>query len=217
MQRPTADERERRAVTGTVEIRKDGSGSGVVSGYAAIFNEETVIGGSMWGFREVIAPGAFTNAVKNDDVRALFNHDANILLGRTASGTLKLVQDKKGLRYEADLPDTQAAQDVRKLIERGDVTGSSFAFVTEEDEWDETPIKKGELPIRTIRKVSLYDVSPVTYPAYEATSVSARSQEFSRTEAMQRRSAEADAAKSPALLAREAARARLEGMKACGK
>jgi HK97 family phage prohead protease len=129
----------------------------------------------MFGFREQIAPGAFNDAIKDDDVRALFNHDPNILLGRTASGTLQLTTDKRGLKYSVDLPDTAAARDVRELIRRGDVSGSSFGFMVDEDEWDERDVKNGKLPLRTILKASLFDVSPVTYPAYPQTSVSARS------------------------------------------
>jgi uncharacterized protein len=168
-----AEKEERRAHREKIELRTDDAGASI-SGYAAVFNQETIIGSSMWGFREQIALGAFDDAIKTDDVRALFNHDPNILLGRTESGTLRLKTDKKGLRYEVDLPDTAQAKDVRTLIQRGDVSGSSFGFVVEEDEWDEKEVKKGKLPLRTIKKASLFDVSPVTYPAYPQTSVSAR-------------------------------------------
>ncbi len=165
-------ERERRTYLTTVELRKAGASAPTISGYAAMFNEETVIAGL---FREQIAPGAFADAVKNDDVRALFNHDSNIVLGRTKSGTLTLREDGKGLFYDVTPPNTQAANDVRELIQRGDVSGSSFGFTVDEDEWDDSEVKRGMLPLRTIRKASLFDVSPVTFPAYEATSVSARS------------------------------------------
>jgi HK97 family phage prohead protease len=137
-----------------------------------------VIGSGFWAFREMIMPGAFTDAVKNDDVRALFNHDPNLLLGRTASKTLRIKEDKSGLRYDVDLPDTFAGRDVQTLIKRGDVSGSSFAFTVndEDQEWDESEVKSGKLPLRKIMRIStLYDVSPVTYPAYPTTTVSARS------------------------------------------
>jgi HK97 family phage prohead protease len=88
---------------------------------------------------------------------------------------LRLKVDKKGLRYEVDLPDTAQARDVRELIRRGDVSGSSFGFVVQGDEWDESQMKSGKLPLRTLTKLELFDVSPVTYPAYPQTSVSARS------------------------------------------
>lgn len=188
--RSAVDVREKRAMAGRVELRKSADGAGMIVGYAALFNQETVIG-SYYGFREVIAPGAFADAIANDDVRGLFNHDSNIVLGRNTAKTMRLEEDKTGLRYEIDLPDTQWGRDVKTSIERGDVSGSSFAFSIESDEddnWDYTPVKEGKLPLRTIKKVSLYDVSPVTYPAYEGTTVSARS----------KAKAEADAAKVPA-------------------
>lgn len=175
MARPVivSDIEERRATLEPVEFRE--ADQPTLSGYAALFQKETVIGG-LWGWREVIASGAFTEALERpDDVRALFNHNPDILLGRTKSGTLTLGIDKKGLNYQVDLPDTASARDVRTLIKRGDVTGSSFAFRVEEDEWDDSEVKKGKLPLRTITKVELFDVSPVTYPAYPQTSVTARS------------------------------------------
>lgn len=172
---PTPEREERRAVREPLELR-DADGKATLRGYASVFNVETVIGSAPFGFREQVAPEAFDDALKNDDVRALFNHNPDILLGRTESGTLRLSVDSKGLRYDVDLPDTAQARDVRTLIQRGDVSGSSFGFTVEADEWDEREVKKGKLPLRTIRKVVLYDVSPVTYPAYPQTSVSARSQ-----------------------------------------
>ena len=180
--KPAPAPEERRISREVVEWRAAGDDDpGTISGYAAVVGQETVI--ESWvSWREKIAPGAFKAAIKTDDVRALFNHDPNILLGRTTSGTLRLKEDAHGLKYEVDLPDTVAAQDVRTLIERGDVTGSSFGFRVEEDSWDESEVKKGKLPLRTIERVSLFDVSPVTYPAYPTTSVSARSKAQTITE-----------------------------------
>lgn len=173
---PTGRE-ERRTHLGTVELRTTKDDTPSIQGYAAVTNQETVIDLGFYAFREMIARGAFKASIKADDVRALFNHDPNLVLGRNTSGTLRLKEDDHGLRYEADLPDTAVARDVRTLIQRGDISGSSFAFTVgeDDDEWDESEIKSGKLPLRTIRKVSLYDVSPVTYPAYPETSVSARS------------------------------------------
>jgi HK97 family phage prohead protease len=160
-------ERERRAIAGTVETRGDGAESRALSGYAAVFGQRTSIMGL---FDERIAPGAFSVAVARDDVRALFNHDANYVLGRTSAGTLRLSEDAYGLRYDIDVPDTSAGRDVLTLVSRGDVQGSSFAFEVEAEEWDHT----AQPPLRTITRVKLYDVGPVTFPAYEQTSVSAR-------------------------------------------
>jgi len=166
---------ERRAVLEPLEIR-EADDVATIRGYAAVFNAETVI----WGlFREQIAPGAFRDALKSSDTVALFNHDPNYPLARESNDTLRLSEDKRGLKYEADLDLTDPdAQKVRSKIERGTVKGSSFGFTVEEDEWDESEMKQGKMPLRTITRIGeLYDVSPVTFPAYPQTSVSARSKE----------------------------------------
>jgi HK97 family phage prohead protease len=142
-----------------------------LDGYAAVFSRETVIGDL---FREVIEPGAFKDAVKDGDVRGLFNHDPNLVLGRTSSKTMTLREDAKGLHYVIESPDTTVGRDVMALVQRGDVTGSSFAFTVRRDSWTR-PSKPGELPLRTIHEVEwLRDVGPVTFPAFEETSVQAR-------------------------------------------
>lgn len=176
---------ERRVVSRKVEMRDAGEGKRTLDGYGAVFNLETVIGGGTWGFRERILPGAFADSILKDDVRGLFNHDANVVLGRNTNGTLHLEEDGIGLRYVIDLnPDDPDAVRVAAKIQRGDVSQSSFAFsVLEEDgdEWDFTEVKLGKLPLRTIKRAELYDVSPVTYPAYPQTSVSARAQHLGAT------------------------------------
>ncbi|MGB0141592.1 MAG: HK97 family phage prohead protease [Luminiphilus sp.] len=136
----------------------------MLEGYAALYNEETDIG----SFREMIAPGAFSD-VMDDDVRLLLNHDG-APLARTKNGTLQLSDDEKGLYYRAELIDTQAGRDLYAMVQRGDITQSSFGFTIKEQD-----IQEGGL--RVITKVGrLLDVSPVTYPAYEATEVYARKQ-----------------------------------------
>lgn len=146
-----------------------------LQGYAAVFNRETVIGSF---FREVIRPGAFEQALKDaPDVRALFNHNENYVLGRTTAGTLQLEEDTQGLRYTVDLPDTAVARDLLVSVQRGDVTQSSFAFSVEGEEWDDSETKGGKLPLRVLTRLFLYDVSPVTFPAYEDTTVNVRSYE----------------------------------------
>ncbi len=166
-------ERERRTLSGTVEARAEGE-SRTLQGYGAIFNQRTEILGL---FEEQIAPGAFGDAIGRDDVRALFNHDPNMVLGRSSAGTLRMVEDETGLRYDIDPPDTQVGRDVVTLIARGDVQGSSFSFETQDESWD---YPKSGLPLRTIRRAKLYDVGPVTFPAYEQTTVSARSREAAK-------------------------------------
>jgi HK97 family phage prohead protease len=165
-------DRERRIVSLPVEVRQDGEAKRLV-GYAALFNSPTDIAGQ---FREQIAPGAFTDAVGRDDVRALFNHDPNYVLGRTASRTLTLREDAHGLLYDVAPPATTWAADLMTSVERGDITQSSFGFIVEDDEWT-PPATRADLPLRTIKRVSLFDVSPVTFPAYQDTTVSARSLE----------------------------------------
>jgi hypothetical protein len=145
--------------------RAEGSAP-LIEGYAAVFNTLSV---ELWGFREKIAPGAFADSL-GDDVRALWNHDTGVVMGRTKSGTLRLAEDATGLRIQND-PPAAAAHQVES-IDRGDVDQMSFGFRTLKDEWDED--ENGQL-IRTLLKVKLYEVSFVTFPAYPATSVQLRS------------------------------------------
>lgn len=163
-----------------VEKRADGQPPApMITGYAAVFDSETVIGGKGWGFREKIAKGAFTEALTFSDVRALFNHEEDHVLGRMKSGTLRLTEDDKGLKVEIDPPDTQDARDLITKMQRGDIDQMSFAFTMEGgiQTWDET----GDMPLRTIEKVGeLLDVSIVTYPAYPETEAAARSYEDAR-------------------------------------
>lgn len=155
-----------------LEIRSADEKEMRIGGYAARFG---VMSENLGGFREQIQAGAFADVIGND-VRALINHDANLVLGRTLSGTLRISEDANGLAYEVDLPDTQAARDLMLSIRRGDVTQSSFAFSVAPggDDWTEDPETGGY--VRTVKKIGrLYDVSPVTYPAYPDASVGARS------------------------------------------
>lgn len=167
---------ERRLLLGVrsrVEAETREGGKGKIYGHAAVYydgSRETEF--QLWDeMVERIMPGAFDKAIADgQDVRALFNHDADYLLGRTTAGTLTLRSDQKGLLYEIEPGDTTAARDVRTMIERGDLTGSSFSFVTTDEDWR----KEGGTFIREIRGVDLYDVGPVTFPAYEGTDTGAR-------------------------------------------
>ena len=124
------------------------------------------------GFKEKIKRGAFTNSIKRNDIKLLFNHDANYVLGRNKSGTLKLEEDEYGLKIEAIPPNTSFAKDLINLLERGDIDQMSFGFMVNKEEWDTTD---KELPIRTLLDVELFDTSIVVYPAYKQTSVDVRS------------------------------------------
>ena len=150
-----------------IEKREDESQS--IVGHAAIFNEYADIG---W-FQERIMPGAFKSSIKKDDVRALFNHDPNYVLGRNKAGTLTLSEDEKGLAIKIIPPDTQFARDLMILIERGDISQMSFAFQVLEEAWEYG--KEKESDKRDLIKLKLYDVSPVTYPAYPQTDVAVKS------------------------------------------
>ena len=147
-----------------------------LTGYAAKFNSITDLS---W-FREKIKSGAFDDALKNSDVRCLKNHDPNLILGRTKSGTLRLDSNTIGLRFEADVPNTSTGKDTIEEIKRGDISGCSFAFTVAEDDWKYSDDKTVP-PERTIIRVGkLFDVGPVTYPAYPDTTVAARSLEIFR-------------------------------------
>lgn len=143
-----------------------------IAGYAAVFNVRSEVLGGM--FVEEIAPGAFDDVV-GQDVRGLFNHNPDFLLGRTKSGTLRLVVDERGLAYEIDPPDTQTVRDqVLVPLSRGDMDGSSFGFrvALDGDTWRE----EGGLVIRTIHRIAeLRDVGPVSFPAYPDATAAKRS------------------------------------------
>jgi HK97 family phage prohead protease len=146
-----------------LELRMDDDKPTVV-GYGAVFNS---MSNDLGGFREFISPDAFEGRLE-DDVRFLINHDG-MPLARTTNGTLRLSVDEKGLKYEADMPNTSTARDLMELLKNGTINQSSFAFTVEEDSWE---VKDG-MNIRTIDKVSqLYDISSVTFPAYSSASSS---------------------------------------------
>lgn len=162
---------ERRCYVRGIELRAaaEGDGPGVVIGYAAVFDKWSE---DLGGFREIIRAGAFAGCL-SQDVRALANHDPSQLLGRSTSGTLRMKEDAVGLRVEIDLPDTHHGRDIATSVRRGDMDGMSFAFTLDFDgsEWnfDASPAT------RTITRIkNLYDVGPVTYPAYPDTSASMR-------------------------------------------
>lgn len=184
---------------------EDGEKSPVMRGHASVFDEWTTLyEGRRWTVREIIRPGAFKRAIKEgQDVRALFNHDPNFVLGRTISGTLKLREDERGLMSETDLPKTRTVEDlVIEPILRGDISGMSFAFlprnggkaVTTENEdgsiitdlggerWTDYERDGMEYSDREIVDADLFDISAVTYPQYEGTDLALRSAGLDVTE-----------------------------------
>lgn len=158
-----------------VEVRAGADGQPTeLAGYAAVFNQWTTIQ-DWWGeaWLECVAPGAYAKTIGEADIRALFNHDPNIVLGRNRAGTLELTEDGTGLRNVIRPPDNAWGRPVLDAVQRGDVTGQSIKFQVVQEKW-ERPQKRGDLAKRTIIEARLFDVGPVTFPAFEQTSVSAR-------------------------------------------
>jgi len=163
----TVSKIETRIFTNDFEVRETSDGM-TLSGYAAVFNSNS----EPLPFIERIAPGAFKRSLSSrNDIKLLWNHDSSSVLGSTRSGTLRLYEDDKGLRVEADLPDTQAGRDAKVLIQRGDVTGFSFGFTVPAngDSWNDSGTE------RTLKSVRLLEVSTgVAFPAYPSTVGSAQ-------------------------------------------
>lgn len=168
--RPATRQIERRTITVEgLEVRTaNEDGSIPFIGHGAVFNKRASIAGI---FEEQMSPGAFAKTIREADIRMLINHDPNLVLARTKSGTLRLSEDRKGLLTEADMSPTSYALDLAVSMQRGDVTQMSVMFAAVKDEWDESR----KIPLRTVTEARLYDVSPVTFPAYEGTDASLRS------------------------------------------
>jgi hypothetical protein len=170
------ESREVRCVA-AVELRaeQEEDGRPKISGYAAVFNSPSE---DLGGFIEYIRPGAFRKTLKEGDQRALWNHDSNLVLGRRKAGTLALKEDEVGLQFTIYPPDTQAGRDALESIRRGDVDQMSFAFQVIREDWKQ----EGEEIMRGLNEVRLFEISPVTFPAYPQTSAFVRSKlnEFRR-------------------------------------
>jgi HK97 family phage major capsid protein/HK97 family phage prohead protease len=164
----TDEQVQQRTHRANFEVREDDNGQPVIRGYAAVFDAPTRIG----SFTETIARGAFDEVLDTADVRALFNHDANMILARRhsdGSGTLRLHTDEHGLAYEFTPGNQTYARDLVESMRRGDVNASSFAFTIKEQQWSE------DHSTRTVQKVgALLDIAPVVYPAYPQSSASLR-------------------------------------------
>ena len=162
-------DREVRTYIATLEARSSGGDDRKkLHGHSAVFNMLADMG----SFYEQIAPGTFSDSIAGDDIRALWNHNSDYVLGRNKAGTMRVWEDEMGLAIEIDPPDTQWARDLQVSIGRGDVSQMSFGFVVLDQAWEE---RDGEKDLRTIKKVELWEVSPVTFPAYANTDVALRS------------------------------------------
>jgi len=151
------------------------SSQGMLTGYAAVFNSPSL---DLGGFREIILPGAFKRSLATGEhVRALYNHNADQVLGRVGSGTLRLSEDETGLRFELDLPPTTYARDLAALVERRDVAGCSFAFAVRPggENWE---TRNGE-SVRILSALNLEEITITARPAYPDTSVAKRGLEAS--------------------------------------
>lgn len=170
------------------EIRINESDGGTcIEGHAAVFDSWSETLGGIFPFKEKVRKGAFAESIGKDDIRALFNHDPNYVLGRNRAGTLELVEDDVGLRVRITPPDTSWARDITTSIRRGDISQMSIGFVVEDDEWS----SKDGIDTRELKKVRLFDVSPVTFPAYTTTDVGVRAmQEYDVYKTEQRKVAE---------------------------
>lgn len=151
------------------EVRTEGDGP-IIHGYGAVFDVPSL---DLGGWRERIAPGAFKRTLKNNpDVLSFFNHDPNHVLGRTSAGTLTVNEDFHGLAYQVKPPDTQWANDLLVSMRRGDVRGSSFMFDVVKAEWAKAEDGVDE---RIVSEVRLYELGPVTMPAYPSADSGVRS------------------------------------------
>lgn len=157
----------------------------VFTGHAAVFNSRTAIGNPLsWGFYEEIATGAFTKTLQEGDARFLVDHDTSLLVARVSANDLRLAEDDIGLDTEADL-DTELSyvRDMVRNLEKRRFTGMSFGFRVVKDDWNTEDLETVdgqtvEVEIRTIREVELYEVSVVTFPAYEETDAALRAVSF---------------------------------------
>lgn len=160
---------ERRIQPLSIEIRATENEPSIIFGYAARFNS---LSSEMCGFSEKIAMGAFTRTLKeNPDIKCLWNHNTNLVLGSTRGGSLKLYEDNLGLRFELDPGNTSWGKDAFESIRRGDVSGVSFGFCVVKQEWNGTD---PENVIRTLMDVDLFEISPTPFPAYADTEVQVR-------------------------------------------
>ena len=150
----------------------DGSRKPGFTGYASVFNSETLIGQLPWGFRETWAPGCFTKTLNESDVVALCDHDMAKPLSRQSAGTLALTQDDTGLAVDSDIPETTYGQDLLINLENKNVAGMSVGFRVIKDAWE---LLEDGSELRTIMEVQLVEVSTTAFPAFTDTSAGARS------------------------------------------
>lgn len=183
MRLPDVVERRTRPFTATDFALRAGSDSAPPAfvGHAAVFNTRTAIGNPLtWGFYEEIAPGTFTKTLQEGDARFLVDHETAMIVSRVSAGDLRLAQDKVGLATDADLDqEVSYIRDLTRNVEKKRITGMSFGFRVVKDDWTTETVstsdgQEAEVEVRTIREVELFEVSAVTFPAYEETDAALR-------------------------------------------
>ena len=167
----TAKREVRRLPSEGLELRADKE-KRTITGYAVLFNSRSV---DMGNWHEVIAPDAFKRSLEENkiDVVSTYNHDTNKMLGRMSANTLRLSADNRGIKFEADVPNTSYGNDVLELVARGDVKGNSFEFRAKADTWAKMADGKRQ---RTVLEAELYQVGPVVSPAYSETDLALRAE-----------------------------------------
>jgi|GEM_PF-2702623 len=172
IKKPTRERRIERETYGPqpTEYRTGPGGAGLIYGWAIVYDS---LSEDLGGFVEKIEFGALTDALKTSDIRCLFNHNADLVLGRAKSKTLKLLDMAAGLYFECQINNDDFSRSIRDKIRRGDISGCSFSFIVGRDEWF---LRPGETDLRVIKTIKeIMDIGPVTFPAYLETSVFGKS------------------------------------------
>lgn len=157
-----------------LRAEKRDSGEMIAEGIAIVYDQVAII----WGDEEIIRQGAAKESIENDDIRAVWNHNNAIVLGRKKAETLEIWEEKDGVHVRIHFPDSEEGRSKFKSIERGDVSQMSFAFDVIEGEWQIREENGERIWTREITKLKIYEVSPVTFPAYESTEIEARCKEM---------------------------------------
>lgn len=167
-------------------VRAEGEDAPKFTGYAAVYNSRTAIGDPLrWGFYEQIAPGAFDRSIETGDPRFLVDHDSRMVVARASAGDLRLVSDDRGLSVDADLDiEVSYVRDLVRNLEKRRITGMSFGFRVDKDEWEEIDVEVTDdqgrtatatVELRTLVQIQVPEISAVTFPAYEDTTAGLRS------------------------------------------
>lgn len=163
-----------------IEFRADVAGLGTLTGYAAVFNVDTIIDSWEGRFVERIAPGAFRKTLRErgDKIKVLFNHGFDPQIGDKPLGKpARQEEDSHGLAVEVPLDDTSYNRDLVASLRSGALDGMSFRFSVKREKWDDADADDATLPVRTIQEVTLFEYGPVTFPAYEATTAGVRARD----------------------------------------